>query len=208
MIKFYPKFYTKMRESKKLVNLVSLVVLVATNIISPLSYATAGEEFLDIGDTASYWADNSSDTDVTAHLESGAEEGETPMDSLSQIDAISAIPQNDGDIKQWEETFPITKDEEPLEVGNLPSSWEENSQSFSDNYLNNNEQNNEDSQNSLQGAQNDGGYIEWQIWDAETTVIDELKNLIENEENPIQIIESEEIYWTWEYEWVKVEVYA
>ena len=33
-----------MRNSKKLVNLISLVVLVSTNIISPLSYATAGEE--------------------------------------------------------------------------------------------------------------------------------------------------------------------
>jgi hypothetical protein len=42
-----------MKNSKKVVNLISLVVLVVTNILSPLSYVMA-EEDLDIGDTASY----------------------------------------------------------------------------------------------------------------------------------------------------------
>jgi hypothetical protein len=44
-----------MKNSKKLVNLISLVVLVTTNILSPLSYATAGEEDIgSVSDTVSY----------------------------------------------------------------------------------------------------------------------------------------------------------
>jgi hypothetical protein len=42
-----------MKNSKRFVNLLSLVVLVVTNILSPLSYVTA-EGDLDLGDTASY----------------------------------------------------------------------------------------------------------------------------------------------------------
>ena len=90
-----------MKNSKKLVNLISLVVLVATNILSPLSYVTA-EDDLDIGDTASYWAEQDSGWDSSAEASEWSDNNESSWtewrnlgDAEENTQDSSATPQND-----------------------------------------------------------------------------------------------------------------
>jgi len=109
-----------MKNSKKLVNLISLVVLVTTNILSPLSYATAGEEDIgSVSDTVSYWAEQGSGWESPAEASEwsdnnesswtewrnlgDAEEDTQDSSATLQNDDKQVEPQNDDSILSWTE---------------------------------------------------------------------------------------------------------
>ena len=199
-----------MKNSKKLVNLISLVVLVTTNILSPLSYVMA-EEDLDIGDTASYWAEQDSwwesyddsdestddDSEMAADSQLDDQDDEWDIDNSSEphptpLQTPSKSSPDRDDL--WDFQSPGEGSPDEIETGevdnetpmdsSLRSEWQDNTQEW---------------QTNTQEADDKT---------EENSAIDILKSLFEDSQLSLSVIESEEIYWTWEYEWVKVEVYA
>ena len=117
-----------MKDSKKLVNLISLVVLVATNILSPLSYATAGEE------------DIVNEDNATTYL-AGQDEWEIQNDGWE-------INDNPGSESMTDQQWNNEHDENEVESGlSGEDGWETNdnpeSESMTDQQWNNEQDENE-----------------------------------------------------------------
>ena len=184
MIKFYTTFKVKMRDLKKTVNLIALIVFLMSNILTPISYATDDLDTpMDSSAKASEWQTWSGENEnVSSRADSewNEEEGEgSSNETKTQLDSSAKA----SEWQTWSEEWNTQDNETPMD-SSLRSEWQDNTQEW--------QTNTKEADDKTE----------------EKSAIDELKELIENEENSIQIVESEEIYWTWEYEWVKVEVYA
>ena len=207
-----------MQKTKRILNLIALIVFLMSNFLTPISYATSDlsiswvewnesdgsyvwteqgtQDFLASTSEWQTWEalewqeDEQNDDSVSSWTEwNGSEEfsndSETPIDSSSN----PKNDDNDGNIEKPEprdevienSSLDLLKDT----IDNISTNPDDNTEPTQS--PENNEQDGRENENSIKNSEND---------------------IPESENDETVGIESEEIYWTWEYEWVKVEVYA
>ena len=207
-----------MKRTRKILNLIALVVFLGQNFLTPFSYAfaddietswTEGETQVDSSASISEWQENAQNDDSTssrADSERNEEEGEgSSNDSETEMDSSSQAPQNDGDTQESHPTPLLLGEGSPDFIGTreVDSEMKENSSLDAQN------DNQKDASLTKEG---DHEVVEdlltgWQdeidngTW--ETSAIEVIKDLIENLTWDAQALTWEILTWdieelTWE----------